>query len=101
MSLSLLTTYNSTISYVYHKQTVGCPNAYVTGGAYVEGSTVAVGTLVYQCKTGPASGWCPLTGYTPGTGTAWIEAWELKGSCNPAIALGLQVLPTLRRTGIG
>ena len=66
---------------------VGCPNAYVAGGSYVEGSLVAVGTLVYECKTGPASGWCPLAGYMPGTGTAWVEAWTIKGSCNPAIAL--------------
>ena len=64
----------------------GCPNAYVAGGAYVEGSLVAVGNLVYQCKTGAASGWCPLPGYLPGTGTAWPEAWTLKGSCTGTIA---------------
>jgi hypothetical protein len=66
---------------------VGCPNAYVTGGAYVGGSKVAVGTLAYECKAGAASGWCPLAGYTPGTGTAWDQAWTLLGSCDPAIAL--------------
>ena len=66
---------------------VGCPNAYVAGTAYIEGSTVAVGTSVYECKVGAASGWCPLAGYMPGTGTAWVQAWTLKGSCNPAIAL--------------
>jgi hypothetical protein len=65
---------------------VYCPHAYVAGTAYVGGSIVAVGTLVYQCKTGPASGWCPLPGYTPGTGTAWLEAWTLLGSCSGTIA---------------
>ena len=66
---------------------VYCPSAYVAGTAYVGGSIIAVGTLVYECKTGPASGWCPLPGYTPEEGTAWVQAWTLKGSCNPDIAL--------------
>jgi len=62
---------------------VGCPFAYVAGTAYVEGSTVAVGTMVYQCKV---PGWCTLETYKPGTGTAWEQAWTLKGSCTGTIA---------------
>ena len=65
---------------------VGCPIAYMAGTAYLGGSTVAVGTMVYECKTGAASGWCTLEAYKPGTGTAWEQAWTLKGSCFGTIA---------------
>ena len=65
---------------------VGCPIAYVAGTAYLGGSTVVVGTLVYECTTGAASGWCTLEAYKPGTGTAWEQAWTLKGSCIGTIA---------------
>ena len=64
---------------------IGCPDAYVLGATVAPGGSVTVTkdgiSLVYTCAAYPASGWCPLVGYEPGTGSAWQQAWTLKGSC--------------------
>jgi hypothetical protein len=56
----------------------GCPSAYVIGATVAPGGSVTVTkdgiSLVYTCASYPASGWCPLVGYEPGTGIAWQQA---------------------------
>ncbi len=41
---------------------------------------------MYTCADYPASGWCPLAGFEPGSGAAWRLAWTLRGSCVGTLA---------------
>ena len=54
-------------------------NQYVQG-SYNDGDVVKNGGRQYQCKVG---WWCTTGGqwYTPGTGSAWQDAWSDIGSC--------------------
>ena len=65
---------------------MACPDAYVKGAAVAAGASRTVTKdgvkLVYTCAAFPASGWCPLDGYEPGTGLYWQQAWTLQGSCD-------------------
>ncbi len=51
---------------------------YVEGHQYQGGDVVIVDEQLYRCKVGSTSGWCsgPAWAYAPGTGTAWVDAWE-------------------------
>ncbi|KAF0813182.1 hypothetical protein IGB42_02110 [Andreprevotia sp. IGB-42] len=54
---------------------------YVKGSAYSDGDTVKNGGRQYVCKVGV---WCKMNEsqyYTPGTGSAWQQAWTDIGSC--------------------
>lgn len=70
----------------------GCPAAYSAGSDYESGDSVSIYnaqlgyTSVYTCKEGQSYLWCSMSGYEPGTGSAWSQAWELKGSCTGTIA---------------
>ncbi|KAL3816823.1 hypothetical protein ACHAXA_008686 [Cyclostephanos tholiformis] len=82
---------------------VGCPNEYAKGSVIAPGASVTVTKdgvkLVYKCKSHPASGWCPLDGYEPGSGIAWKEAWTLEGSCTGTLTASPP--PPLVWAGVG
>jgi len=70
----------------------GCPAAYSEGSDYDAGDSVSVTnaqlgyTSVYTCKEGGSYLWCSMSGYQPGTGQYWSQAWESVGSCTGTIA---------------
>lgn len=53
------------------------PN-YVEGAKYKAGDIVSVNNQLYRCKKGVTEAWCSGASwaYAPGTGTAWVDAWE-------------------------
>lgn len=70
----------------------GCPALYSAGSDYESGDSVSVENAqlgyksVYTCKDGQSYLWCSMSGYEPGTGSAWSQAWEEVGSCDGTIA---------------
>jgi len=68
---------------------IGCPNAYVAAAQVEPGASVTVVkngvSLVYTCNAWPTGAHCPQSGYEPGSGTAWEQAWKLEGSCTGTI----------------
>ena len=66
---------------------VSCRSEYVPNNAYKAGDIVTVATnsintygVVWQCKDGQTSSWCPLEAYAPGT-VAGDLAWLKVGHC--------------------
>ena len=63
--------------------------AYAEGTHYEGGDIVQVDGQLYRCKVGPTSAWCSgeAWAYAPGTGTAWVDAWEkiTEGDITPPI----------------
>ena len=57
--------------------------------------------LVYKCAAYPASGWCPLDGYEPGSGWAWQQAWTLQGSCDSTKTFTATASPSSSLTNQG
>ena len=59
----------------------GCPDEFASGTTYEEGDKVAVGSIVYQCRSWPNSAWCSMNSYEPG-GVNSKEAWNILGYCD-------------------
>ncbi|WP_063658552.1 glycoside hydrolase family 19 protein [Aliivibrio fischeri] len=51
---------------------------YKEGEKYKGGDVVQNENQLYRCKTGVTATWCSgaAWAYAPGTGTAWVDAWE-------------------------
>ena len=68
-------------NYQYLADHGGCPNDYASGTICEEGDKVTVGSIVYQCRPWPNSGWCKMDQYEPG-GVNSNEAWTILGYCD-------------------
>lgn len=55
--------------------------AYQSGTTYAPAARIRHNGSLYECKPWPASGWCQSSGYEPGIGAAWQDAWALIDSC--------------------
>ena len=64
----------------------GCPSEFSSDEVYDEGDKVSTNGFVYECKEGAVATHCSQSGYEPGTGSAFMDAWTLMGFCEGTIA---------------
>ena len=75
-------------NYQYLADHGGCPNEYAPGTMYEGGDKVTMGSIVYQCRPWPNSGWCSMNQYEPG-GVNSNDAWTILGYCEGESSLFL------------
>lgn len=70
---------------------------YMEGGPYVAGSIVKNAGKKYECRSYPNSGWCSgaASGYSPGVGTHWQDAWTFVDSCTAIPASVVEITKEL------